>query len=118
MEIYLTIKDEKKIKLSSGTFVATMKLCGELDLGQPALLLHEKVEELELQGILYIIMDFSEIKICHPDWLIILLEGWRKRGGEIYFVKVPEKVLHIFKFLGCEEFFQIFSTEQEAIQSI
>ena len=116
METRLTITTTS-VALPNGNEAAILELYGELDLGQPAVALHENVDKLLAGGIDYIILNFAGIKSCQPDWLVLLGERLRKSGGEMPLVMVPDKIMSILQFLEIDKHFQIYPTITEAINA-
>lgn len=95
-----------------------LDLQGELD-AHTATKLENALQELIEQNNLYIIVNFSQLDYIASAGLGVFMayiEDVREQGGDIKLTNMNDKVYNVFDLLGFPALYDIFKTEEEAIQ--
>jgi anti-sigma B factor antagonist len=99
--------------------IKILTVVGELD-ALVAPKLKEKLTKLEEEDYKNIIIDFSELEHINSLAMGILRGKWKtvkEVGGNIKLIKLNDHIKGIFEMIGLDEIFEIYETEEEAIES-
>ena len=100
--------------------VAVMKPSGRLDAFQ-APLLAEAMAERERAHVHYIIVNLEHVDFMDSIALSTLVQGLKhalQAGGDLYLCRVQQPVQIIFELTRLDKVFQIFDTEENAVNAI
>ncbi|UCD85960.1 MAG: STAS domain-containing protein [Deltaproteobacteria bacterium] len=100
--------------------VLFLKVAGFIDASNINFFDRELNSQME-KGYNKIILDCSELQYLNSSALGILLEAHQtavKQQGGIRILNLPQKIEKTFNILGFNEYFQIFSDEAKAVQSL
>lgn len=95
-----------------------LELKGELD-AHTASRLEQALTELIDQDCFYIIVNFSQLNYIASAGLGVFMayiEDVREHGGDIKLTDMNEKVYNVFDLLGFPSLYDIFDTEQKAVE--
>lgn len=98
--------------------IKILKVTGELD-ALVAPLLKEKINKLAEADVKKFIIDFEEVTHINSLAMGILrgkLKSIKDMGGDIKLIKLNEHIITIFEMIGLDEIFEIYSTEEEAVE--
>ncbi len=99
--------------------IKELKVVGELD-ALVAPKLKERITKLVESDSTKFIIDFEEVTHINSLAMGILrgkLKVVKEMGGDIKLIKLNEHIKTIFEMIGLDEIFEIYETEDEAINS-
>ncbi|STO31987.1 Anti-anti-sigma-B factor [Fusobacterium necrogenes] len=99
--------------------VKELKVIGELD-ALVAPKLKERITKLVEADCIKFIIDFEEVTHINSLAMGILrgkLKVVKEMGGDIKLIKLNEHIKTIFEMIGLDEIFEIYETEEEAVNS-
>lgn len=99
--------------------IKVIKVVGELD-ALVAPKLKERITKLVEMDTLKFIIDFEELVHINSLAMGILrgkLRVVKEMGGDIKLIKLNENIKTIFEMIGLDEIFEIYETEDEAVES-
>ena len=97
-----------------------IKLEGEMMLGYSANDFHEAIENAIEKNKKKIVVDLSEVKFISSWGIGILMYGYTTTtnyGGKFRLAAVSEKIIEIFKKIKVDNFFEKYTTVEEALKS-
>lgn len=99
---------------------AVVKISGAID-AKTVVIFQEKLDELQSRGYKGFILDMEGIKYVNSTGLGTLVnvaDALESKGGAMALIKIHPKVKVVFDMLGLNNFFKIFSTEEEAKEHV
>ncbi|MDR1831766.1 MAG: STAS domain-containing protein [Fusobacteriaceae bacterium] len=99
--------------------IKILKVIGELD-ALVAPRLKERLTKLEEEDYKNFIIDFEQLEHINSLAMGILrgkLKTVKELGGNIKLIKLNDHVKGIFEMIGLDEIFEIYETEEEALES-
>jgi anti-sigma B factor antagonist len=99
--------------------IKILKVIGELD-ALVAPKLKEKITKTEEDDCKNFIIDFEQLEHINSLAMGILrgkLKAVKEVGGNIKLIKLNDHIKSIFEMIGLDEIFEIYETEEEAIES-
>ncbi len=99
--------------------IKVIKIIGELD-ALVAPKLKDRIAKLVESDTINFIIDFEELVHINSLAMGILrgkLRVVKEAGGDIKLIKLNDHIKTIFEMIGLDEIFEIFETEEEAVQS-
>jgi len=99
--------------------ILILKIAGFIDASNINLFDRQMHEQIE-NGYSKIILDFSELQYMNSSALGILLDLHQltaRRQGSMRIINLPRKIEKTFEMLGFNDYFQIFSEKEKALQS-
>jgi N-acetylglucosaminyldiphosphoundecaprenol N-acetyl-beta-D-mannosaminyltransferase len=95
--------------------IATLECVGNLDIHNAQEIVAEAQRLLE--GSRYLILDFSRLTFLDSSalgTLVSLANQARSRGGDIWFIAVPERIRGILRLTRLDQFFEIYEDRERA----
>ncbi|MGL4308429.1 STAS domain-containing protein [Cetobacterium sp. SF1] len=99
--------------------IKVIKVVGELD-ALVAPKLKDRISKLVEMDIVKFIIDFEELVHINSLAMGILrgkLRIVKEMGGDIKLINLNEHIRTIFEMIGLDEIFEIYSSEEEAVES-
>lgn len=99
--------------------IKVIKVSGELD-ALVAPKLKERITKLVEMDVTKFIIDFEDLVHINSLAMGILrgkLKVVKDIGGDIKLIKLNENIKTIFEMIGLDEIFEIYETEEEAVES-
>jgi anti-sigma B factor antagonist len=100
--------------------IAVITLTGEVDLYTAPEFKQHLLEEIE-QGILQVVVDFSDTTFIDSTTLGVLVGGvkrLRPLGGRLTLVCDDRNIIKIFEITGLHRVFEIFASRDEALEAM
>lgn len=108
-----------EIKERTVNDIRIIKVSGELDALVAPQLKERIMKQMELETTKFII-DFEDLIHINSLAMGILrgkLKKVRENGGDMKLIGLNEHIKTIFEMIGLDELFEIYSTEEEAVES-